>query len=46
MILVAVLEFSRTAAGQGELRPTVVLVSIDGFRSDYFDRYSPITTPS
>ena len=37
--LVAVLGLLRTAAAQGDLRPTVVLVSIDGFRSDYFDRY-------
>lgn len=39
VILASVLGLSRTAAGQGDLRPTVLLVSIDGFRSDYFDRY-------
>ena len=39
MILAAVCGLPRTAAGQGDLRPTVVLVSIDGFRADYFDRY-------
>lgn len=39
VILAAVLGTGRAAAGQGEVRPTVVLVSIDGFRFDYFDRY-------
>ncbi len=39
MVLAAVLGLGRLVAGQGDLRPTVVLVSIDGFRFDYFDRY-------
>ena len=40
LVLAAVLGVARVAAGQGDVRPTVVLVSIDGFRSDYFDRFA------
>ncbi|HEY6225009.1 MAG TPA: ectonucleotide pyrophosphatase/phosphodiesterase [Gemmatimonadales bacterium] len=39
VVLAAVLAGGRAAAGQGDVRATVVLVSIDGFRFDYFDRY-------
>ncbi|HKE90950.1 MAG TPA: ectonucleotide pyrophosphatase/phosphodiesterase [Gemmatimonadales bacterium] len=39
VVLAVVLGVGRAAAGQGDLRPTVVLVSIDGFRADYLDRY-------
>jgi predicted AlkP superfamily pyrophosphatase or phosphodiesterase len=40
VVLAAVLGIGRTVAGQGTARPTVVLVSIDGFRYDYLDRYA------
>ena len=27
----------------GDLKRTVILISIDGFRADYFEKYSPPT---
>ena len=39
MILAALAVTRGEAAGQSAARPTVVLVSIDGFRYDYLDRY-------
>lgn len=39
LLLAALAGTWATVAGQGPGRPTVVLVSIDGFRYDYIDRY-------
>ena len=36
--IAATLAFSQKAA---DLRPTVILISLDGFRYDYLDKYSP-----
>jgi predicted AlkP superfamily pyrophosphatase or phosphodiesterase len=43
-LLVIVVSFSLQIAGQqkiNDLKPTVILISLDGFRYDYVDKYKP-----
>lgn len=45
-LLVIVASFSLQIAGQqkiSDLKPTVILISLDGFRYDYVDKYKPPT---
>lgn len=45
-LLVIVASFSLQIAGQqkiNDLKPTVILISLDGFRYDYVDKYKPTT---
>ena len=46
VLFVLVTSFSVNAVGQApikDLKPTVILVSLDGFRYDYLDKYAPPT---
>ncbi len=44
LVFVLLLSFAASAQAPrpiGDLKPTVILISIDGFRYDYLDKYSP-----
>jgi predicted AlkP superfamily pyrophosphatase or phosphodiesterase len=41
VLVVAFLYSCASLTPKKDLRPTVVLISLDGFRSDYFDKYEP-----
>jgi predicted AlkP superfamily pyrophosphatase or phosphodiesterase len=41
VLVVAFLYSCASLTPKTDLRPTVILISLDGFRSDYFDKYEP-----
>src|SRR4030095_3095378 len=40
------LRYPRRSAPFADLKPTLILISIDGFRADYFEKYEPPATGS